>query len=852
MRKFTKLLSTLLASAMLMSFASGVFAAVPSDVVGTEYEEAAKILGALEIMVGDYESGSFRPNDTLRRSEFAKIAVTALGLGNVAAGSDTPTKFPDVVSNHWANGFINVAVNQGLVIGDENGNFRPDDTISFVEAITVLVRMLGYEPAAETKGSWPTGYLVTASEIGVTKGISSSADTAVIRGIIAQLVYNALTVDIMEQTGYGDNIKYEVVEKTLLENNLKVTKVTGQITANEYTRLNSDSGIGKGEVQIGENNYKAASSDAAQLLGYHVTAYIRENDNGDEEVLVTVADKNKNETAEIDAENIKEISEKKYIKYWTDKSTSNSVETVYISDSLTIIYNGKYTAYDAKYLRPESGSLKLLDSDRDGEFDIVFITEFTNYVVDDIAVNSQTVSDKYGKPALKLDPDSDIQYSITKDGEPFAFADLKEWHVLSVTESLDKELVNILVSDTSVTGIVTEADEESVRIDGTSYKIAANYSEAISVRDEGTFYLDIMGKIAAVDANSTAAGNFAYLMNAGKSDSLSGSIEFKLFTSEGETKILTAANKLILNGDSVTAASALSSLRVGGSVQAQMVTYDTNSEGKLTKLNTAVEKATYNNNIFTQNFSGTNVIYKSASGKLGKYNLNENTIVFDIPAGETDSEHYAVRTKDMFVNDSDYNVSIYNMAEDLTAKVVLVTNSTGKTGAEMPIAVVDKIAKVQNERGEDVEKVYVYQNGEYASYMSAKSGVFTKNGTLLQQGDIIQFNTNTRGEIDTVNLLFDISKKTTEFDTAAEDGLQTVYGKVDKKFTSSVNVTVADGEVHNYSLTDVTVYEYDASKNQNKIRVASSADIERYADGNEQRIFIRLFKDEVKEIVIIK
>ncbi len=855
MRKFTKLLSTLLASAMLMSFAGGALAAVPSDVVGTTYEEPAKILGALEIMVGDHETGNFRPDDSLRRSEFAKVAVATLGLSDVAAGSNKPTQYPDVVSNHWANGFINVATNQGLIIGDENGNFRPDDSLSFAEAITVLVRMLGYEPVAETKGSWPTGYLVTASEIGLTKGISSSANEAVKRGMISQLVYNALTINLMEQTGYGENVNYEVVDKTLLEDNLDVTKVAGQVVANEYTRLDSTNGINEDEVQIGDDIYQVGSSDVAHLLGYNVSAYIRENDIGDEEVLVAIAESNKNQTVEIDAENIKEVNDsgKKYIKHWRDRNSSNSVETSYIADNTTIIYNGKYADYDVSLLQPEVGSVKLLDADRDGIYEIAFVTAFSNYVVDDTAVSSQTISDKYGKPALKLDPESDIKYSITKDGEDFEFQDLKEWHVLSVTESLDKMLVSILVSDASVTGTVTEADEESVSINGESYEIAENYTVPINVQDEGTFYLDIMGKIAAVDSStSAAAGNFAYLMNAAASGSISSDIEFKLFTSEGETKILTGNSKIMFNGSSKTAQEVLTALTSSGAVTAQMVTYDVNADNKITKLNTAVEKAEYNNNVFTQNFKGDDVVYKSASKKLGKYNVNEDTIVFDIPAGETDSENYAIRNMDMFVNESNYNVAIYNMAEDLTAKVVLVTNSTGRTSAEAPIAVVDKIAKVTNDRGEDVEKVYVYYKGEYVAFQTDRTGVLVKDGsTSLQQGDIIQFNTNTKGEIDTVNVLFDVSKKTTEFDKTDEN-LQTIYGKVDKKFTSSINVTVNDGELNNYSLTGVTIYEYDSSKNQGNIRVASAADIERYDDQEQQRVFIRIFKDEVKEIVIVK
>ena len=42
-----------------------------------------------------------------------------------------------MVSNHWANGY-KIAEQQGLVIGDDVGTFRPDDSITYVEIITML------------------------------------------------------------------------------------------------------------------------------------------------------------------------------------------------------------------------------------------------------------------------------------------------------------------------------------------------------------------------------------------------------------------------------------------------------------------------------------------------------------------------------------------------------------------------------------------------------------------------------------------------------------------------------------------------------------------------------------------
>ena len=116
-------------------------------------------------------------NDDIKRSEVAKIAVLLCGLGDVAESSAGYTKYPDVVADHWASGYINVATSQGLVIGDDVGTFRPDDTIKFAEAVTIFTRALGYEPSAKDKGGYPNGYLVVAGQNGMLKnGVSAGAD----------------------------------------------------------------------------------------------------------------------------------------------------------------------------------------------------------------------------------------------------------------------------------------------------------------------------------------------------------------------------------------------------------------------------------------------------------------------------------------------------------------------------------------------------------------------------------------------------------------------------------------------------------------------------------------------------
>ena len=222
---------------------------VSSDLVGTKYEDAGAVLGALGIMVGDPD-GNFRPDDGIKRSEFAKIAIHAMGLEASAQAAQGTTKFLDVTADYWANGYINVASNQQIIVGDPDGNFRPEDRISYQEAVTILTRMLGYELAAEAKGGYPHGYLQVANQYGFTKNAAGSGQEVTKRGIAAILTYNALTIGMMEQTGFGSNSSFEITDKTVLKEYLSTERFQGQVTGNYYTRLTSANGLEEDQIEI--------------------------------------------------------------------------------------------------------------------------------------------------------------------------------------------------------------------------------------------------------------------------------------------------------------------------------------------------------------------------------------------------------------------------------------------------------------------------------------------------------------------------------------------------------------------------------------------------------------------------
>jgi len=167
MKSLKKSLVFLVVLTMVLSTIAPVFAATPSDVTGTDYEAAVSQLVTLGVIAG-YEDGTFKPDQSITRAEFAKIACYVVGVKDAADLSKGATKFKDVPATHWASGFVNIASEKGLLKGYPDATFKPEANVTYAEAITILVRALGMAPVVEGKGTWPANYLAKASAAGVT------------------------------------------------------------------------------------------------------------------------------------------------------------------------------------------------------------------------------------------------------------------------------------------------------------------------------------------------------------------------------------------------------------------------------------------------------------------------------------------------------------------------------------------------------------------------------------------------------------------------------------------------------------------------------------------------------------
>ena len=120
--------------------AGKTFSDVPAD---AWYRENVLILAGMGVITGRAD-GTFAPAQNITRAEFAVMLVRFAGITGEQGGEVT---FSDI-SGHWAESAIRAAAAQGWVKGMSDGTFRPDASITRAEAMAMLCRMLGCEPAS--------------------------------------------------------------------------------------------------------------------------------------------------------------------------------------------------------------------------------------------------------------------------------------------------------------------------------------------------------------------------------------------------------------------------------------------------------------------------------------------------------------------------------------------------------------------------------------------------------------------------------------------------------------------------------------------------------------------------------
>ncbi|MBQ3554435.1 MAG: S-layer homology domain-containing protein [Clostridia bacterium] len=556
MRAFKRMIAMVLTLIMLLSMAS--------------FPSFAKVSGtdntSLLIALGIYDSDDEMDlvNEPLTREAAASILSVFYGVTERSVVEPTP--FADVTES-WSSGHIMTMVNNGIMRGYEDGLFRPKRELTYAETVKMLVTMTGHNVTAEIAGGFPTGYMTIASNIGLLEGAVSQANAVITKGQFNELLFNALYVDMLEQTTAGDSNRFDTVEgKTLLSEKLDIYEASGYLNAIPYTSVDYRTAPGSNKVRIDNINF-ACYLDATPYLGTNVSFYYRQaEDDAAGEILYIETRKNRNEIITVPAEDIMSVTSTASSINFTYEDENERTETVRLPQDVVVVFNGvRMTYYEAgTHLKPKQGSVKLIDADRDGTYEVVSVECYVNYFVNGITEASGEIylTDKAGKAAITIDTKDKNMYAKAYDrGREVDLLKILEGDIVSVyADSMDltkneivadAKVISLHRSSKKVVGTLDSMDGTELEIDGVYYKLASDFDAtkyALLIGEATTFYLNYKDEIAAVGEISGAGEYGIVVAHDTKSDLDDTNVTLKIFTKDGNFEKILCAEKVRIDG----------------------------------------------------------------------------------------------------------------------------------------------------------------------------------------------------------------------------------------------------------------------------------------------------------------
>lgn len=255
-----KISIALLAIALLISSLSltPAAAATFTDITAAKYDWARPYIEKMNLLgiVKGMSDTSYGPDNSVTREQLITMLVRLMGWESEAAGKSIPSTFAKASSvAPWARGYVAVAVEKGIISGDDLKDFRPADAATRSEIAVFAVRALGLESEAKNRTnltvslSFTDGYLIEPEvkpyiEIAVEKGImqgypdkSFKPNDKVTRAQVAAVLNNMIKAGNITSSIIKGTV--EEVDTTLLPSvEVKLsTGATKTYTINTYSTV---------------------------------------------------------------------------------------------------------------------------------------------------------------------------------------------------------------------------------------------------------------------------------------------------------------------------------------------------------------------------------------------------------------------------------------------------------------------------------------------------------------------------------------------------------------------------------------------------------------------------------------
>ena len=650
----------------------------------------------------------------------------------------------------------------GVMMQMIDGSEKTSAKVSPDDALRYAVITLGYRLTAERNGGTAAAYRTVAQNIGLTAGVSLTGKTISYQDTI-KLIDNMLAASPMVRDfDGGEKTEYKVLTgETMLSHRYDVKKMTGIVTATPITSLYGAEGCANGIIAIDAEEYSALGDrDYSDLLGKRVKAYL--NDDG---IVYMYAEKNTE--LMIDAKDLVDVEDTK-IRY----DSGSKEKTVTIEYPPKVIFNGRfYSDYTDADLKPEIGSVRLVDNNENGRYEVVFVESYQEMIV-----SSRTNSNKiiYGKKLytgaleqLELEGAEEKEYQIIKNKKEATFGELAPGDVLLVAESKDHKRVIIDASSEKIEGKISswDRDEMEVTVSGTVYRITNGLLKTLAAKGKTydtsktyQFSLNSLSEIAYMEEKQELNYYLYYKSYCSDDDPDTAIISYMDMNNEWK-EAKTAKN--VSWEDGKCSGEVLVGHLEGQ--EPQLAKMEFNSKGEVKSIELATQTNLYQENKFTKTSEISGWYYAAQRTIDYSYYANNGAKILELPVGEQRSDKSLYQFKPVesrFRNDKwttcrAYDIDEYNFADIFT---VTLTDESKKSGVSSNYFLITKVLEGSYEDENVTEIVGMVGRFSNFSYYIKDQ----EQAAKVKRGMLVQYHVDDHGIVDYISPIFNLEDDFTE------------------------------------------------------------------------------------------
>ena len=176
-------------------------------------------------------------NAVVTRGALARMLVSySTYRESVGSQGTVGTLFTDLPGTSPYAPYVRIAVQNGWMNGYTDGSFRPDNAVTLEEAVTAILKLMGYK-MTDLSGSFPNAQLNKASELGLRNQVDRSQGEVLNYEECALLFYNALTANTASGSAYGSSLGFTVSNGQVDTSSVMLKSLKGPFVADDTVQL---------------------------------------------------------------------------------------------------------------------------------------------------------------------------------------------------------------------------------------------------------------------------------------------------------------------------------------------------------------------------------------------------------------------------------------------------------------------------------------------------------------------------------------------------------------------------------------------------------------------------------------